>query len=350
MQNTHAKSNLIVANESIVLKFMMVGARILIEGKHGTGKTTMVREAAKKFGCAEEEVYFVNCSTIDPYIHLIGVPSVSEDREDLKLVRPREIDRAKVIIFDEVNRANDATMNALFEITQFGSINGEELPNLVCVVAMMNPDNGDYAVSALDPAFIDRFDIHLATNEDPNFFALTEELGNADLARALVKWHEKIESIKGADEVYVSPRRLGIIGRMLQSVGVSTETVKASLGGTRVHNITDLVKSLKGVDIAPKDDAMDKAKEKGAPKRFDPNKDFGMVANMNEEIKRLLNMPEEEFKELLADDETTTGYTLRHMEVKLGFTEDAIIGKLKKAAEDNGTPDALDALIATKTL
>ena len=61
-------------------------------------------------------------------------------------------------------------------------------------------------------------------------------------------------------------------------------------------------------------------------------------------------MPEEEFKELLADDETTTGYTLRHMEVKLGFTEDAIISKLKKAAEDNGTPDALDALIATKTL
>ena len=132
---------------------------VMLVGLHGVGKTAAVLDVVNRKGGA---LKYFSCSTMDPFTDLIGVPFAREDadgREHLKMVRPVEIDEAEILFFDEFNRADAKVHNALMEIIQFRSLNGERLPKLRMVWAAMNPPGGEYDVEELDPALIDRFDV-----------------------------------------------------------------------------------------------------------------------------------------------------------------------------------------------
>lgn len=199
-------------NSKILETYIDNGFNILMQGKHGVGKTAVLTEACNNLGLGMK---YYSASSLDPYTDLVGIPEFI-DTEDggraIRSVRPQEINEAEVVFFDELNRADSKVLDAVFELIQFGSINGEKLPKLKCVVAAQNPPDGEYNVEPLDPALADRFQIHLDIKPEVSKSYLTGVL-KEETAEALVKWHKD----HGTKADYISPRRIEMIGRVWEA-------------------------------------------------------------------------------------------------------------------------------------
>lgn len=210
----------------------------MLIGLHGVGKTYAILDLARDAGLT---LKYYSCSTLDPFTDLVGVPTprkfceecdlwfiTTHERcpgcqkqgipESLKMVRPREIDRAELLFFDEFNRADEKTQNAVFEIIQFRSINGERLPHVKACWAAMNPPDGDYKVTDLDPALIDRFDIFIDIPPKPSVEFMSQQLPKP-IAQALYSWWGEQNQAKRGIENFISPRRLMKIGLVYHATG-----------------------------------------------------------------------------------------------------------------------------------
>jgi hypothetical protein len=210
---------------------------VLLIGLHGVGKTEAILSLVRENDLA---LKYFSCSTLDPFTDLVGVPTPrkycdndriwvstnenhcpmckGEVHESLKMVRPREIDRAELIFFDEFNRADEKTLNAIFEIIQFRAINGEPLPHVKACWAAMNPPDGDYKVSDLDPALVDRFDVFLDIQAKPSVNYMAQYLPKP-IAQALYSWWGEHNTGRRGLENYISPRRLMKIGQVYMATG-----------------------------------------------------------------------------------------------------------------------------------
>lgn len=191
--------------------YMKNDFNILISGEAGTGKTYMIKKASENLGL---KMKYYSASTLDPYADLIGIPVPQNDTKNVDFYRPREIDEAEVVFFDELNRADSKTLNTVFELIQFRSINGEKLPKLRSVMAAINPNDGNYTVDELDMALLDRFDVYLESTPtiDLPYF---KNLFGADVAKAVHKFWNDYErnrkmASRGSKNVvgYISPRRM----------------------------------------------------------------------------------------------------------------------------------------------
>lgn len=205
--------------------YYRAGLNVLLIGKHGVGKTQSLMEMCEELGITMK---YYSCSTLDPFTDLVGVPvprETEEGIETLKMIRPHEIDEAELIFFDELNRADDKTLNAVFEIIQFGSINGEKLKNLKCCWAAINPPEEGYHVQELDPALIDRFDVYEQINPTPTVAYLSTKMAKP-IAQALVAWFSEHNQTQRDDESYISPRRLEKIGTVVQALGLPNQVPK----------------------------------------------------------------------------------------------------------------------------
>jgi hypothetical protein len=213
-------------------QYMENDFNVLLIGVHGTGKTESVMQLARELGL---RLKIYSCATLDPYTDLVGVPVPDKDdqgRDLLRMVRPRDIDEADVVFFDELNRAAPAVQNAVFEIIQFRSINGERLPNLRASWAAMNPDTEEYEVEKLDPALVDRFDAYVELQPKPSISYMSQYIP-AEMAKGLHMWWSDHQRAKRGPESYISPRRLLKIGIVFDKLGSSKAIAQAlPPGGT----------------------------------------------------------------------------------------------------------------------
>lgn len=213
-------------NHKILETYIDNGFNILIQGKHGVGKTAVLNKACENLGL---RLKYYSASSLDPYTDLVGIPKFSKDengKDIITSVRPQEINDAEVVFFDELNRADPKVLNAVFELIQFGSINGEKLENLKCVVAAQNPPDGDYTVDPLDPALADRFQINLEMKPEVSASYLKSVLKD-DTVDALVKWHKD----HGKKAHYISPRRIEMIGKVWEATEDKGSLVAAMPSG-----------------------------------------------------------------------------------------------------------------------
>lgn len=194
-------------------KYMSSGFNILISGLHGTGKTMMLSAAVKSLGL---RMHYLPASTLDPYIDIIGMPLPNKESGRLDFYRTDAIENAEVIFFDEMNRAETKTLNAMFEIIQFHTVAGTPLPNLKVVVAAINPvEAGVYDVDELDPALRDRFDIFMTAEPRIDMPYFKKRFGADITKKAKSFWTDYENARKVAisrksknPPAYVSPRRL----------------------------------------------------------------------------------------------------------------------------------------------
>lgn len=199
-------------NQKILQTYIENGFNILLQGKHGVGKTMLLNQACEGLGL---NLKYYSASSLDPYTDLVGIPEfITTENGDrvIKSVRPQEINEAEVVFFDELNRADPKVLNAVFELIQFRSINGEHLPNLKCVVAAQNPPGEDYHVDSLDAALADRFQICIEVKPEVSASYLKTVL-QEDTVEALVRWHKDHRS--KAD--YISPRRIEMLGHVWEA-------------------------------------------------------------------------------------------------------------------------------------
>jgi len=214
-----------------ITEYMQHGLNIYITGKAGTGKTEVLKAAAKKNNLC---MGYMSAPTLDAYVDLVGIPVAKMDKQlkkrVLKFIRKQDFDDIEVLFIDELPRGELKTLNAIFEIVQFGTINGEvAMPKLKCVVAAGNPMTDEYqGQQELDEALLDRFDMYLETDTDADRAYFIGAFG-ADIGKALVNWH------KGHDHEangYLSPRRLEKIGKTwLKMPEISTIKAMVPPGG-----------------------------------------------------------------------------------------------------------------------
>lgn len=208
-------------------KYMELGLNIYIFGEHGTGKTFRLKDASKAAGL---KLGYMSAPTLDAYVDLIGIPVAEENKElnrkVLEFIRKKEFDDIEVLFIDELPRGELKTLNAVFEVIQFGTINGDRaLPKLKCVVAAGNPMTDEYVgQQQLDAALMDRFQVYLETSSSPDSAYFLNHFGKI-FGKALIDWHG---SHNREEDGYLSPRRLEDIGDTWKKIS-ELATIKAML-------------------------------------------------------------------------------------------------------------------------
>jgi hypothetical protein len=188
-------------------KYFQIGKNVLLEGRHGTGKTSLVTEVFNK-NC-KNWLYFSG-STLDPWVDFVGVPKEIKKGNDyvLSFVLPEKMSDSSVeaIFIDEYNRSHKKIRNATMELIQFKSINGRKFPNLKVVWAAINPsdDEEDYDVEELDGAQVDRFQIRMKVPFIPDIEYFQTKFGK-DWAKSALEWWN---GMPDKAKKLVSPRRL----------------------------------------------------------------------------------------------------------------------------------------------
>jgi hypothetical protein len=188
-------------------KYFKSGKNILLEGKHGTGKTSLITEI---FNANCKKWLYFSGATLDPWVDFVGIPKEIKkgDNYVLSFVLPESMsdENVEAIFIDEYNRSHKKVKNGTMELIQFKSINGRKFPNLKVVWAAINPsdDEEEYAVEDLDPAQEDRFQIYIKMPNHPDYDYFTSKYGKAQADAAIEWWNGLPEKIKNK----VSPRRL----------------------------------------------------------------------------------------------------------------------------------------------
>lgn len=189
------------------------GLNVLLEGPHGTGKTALIVAVANALGM---KLKYYSASTLDPFTDLVGLPVPhvnAQGNHIIRFHRPDDINQADLVFFDEFNRAQPKVLNAVFEMIQFKSINGEPLPKLKAVFAASNPASEEYNVTDLDPALQDRFHIHMTFAPGPDREWFINRFGQ-NIGAALYDWWAA--DLKKEQQRLVSPRKLEHIGILLE--------------------------------------------------------------------------------------------------------------------------------------
>lgn len=191
---------------------------VLLVGKHGVGKTALVKQCFEEAGLKWK---YYSASTMDPWVDFIGVPKEKTDNDGnvyLDLVRPKELvcDEVEAMFFDELNRSPKKIRNAIMELIQFKTINGKRFNNLKIIWAAINPDDeaNTYDVEKLDPAQMDRFQIKIDVPYDVDERFFKRVYGDRGV-RACKWWR----SLDVAAREAVSPRRLDYAVQVLDSGG-----------------------------------------------------------------------------------------------------------------------------------
>lgn len=184
---------------------------VLFIGKHGVGKTARIKNAFER---NKLKWKYFSASTMDPWTDFVGIPKETTTIIDskpvthLQFIKPLEIATGEVeaLFFDEFNRSPKKVRNAVLELIQFRSINGEKFPKLRMIWAAINPydDENSYDVEKLDMANLDRFEIHKEIEYKPDVDFFRNKFGDTIANHAISWWQELDEE----QQNLVSPRRL----------------------------------------------------------------------------------------------------------------------------------------------
>jgi hypothetical protein len=114
---------------------------VAVFGRRGSGKTMIAKQKIKELGFSE--VYW-NLSTMER-VDVGGYPDlIGATDEFVKFKLPSSYtnmikgDKKVVVLMDEVDKADPSLWAPLLEFTQFHTINGRHLPNLVSVIMTGN--------------------------------------------------------------------------------------------------------------------------------------------------------------------------------------------------------------------
>lgn len=122
---------------------IQVGGNIAIFGRRGTGKTEISKQQIKH---ADLQEVYINLSVMER-VDLGGYPNImspAPNRKFVDFLLPQmyqamiEGRRGVVALLDEVDKADPSLWAPLLEFTQFRSINGTPLPNLVATIMTGN--------------------------------------------------------------------------------------------------------------------------------------------------------------------------------------------------------------------
>lgn len=330
---------------------------VLFIGKHGVGKTAMVKDA---FDRHKLNWRYFSASTMDPWVDFVGVPKertdnkVPEQFEIIKelalidtalayewvqnnwkmneesarrivnhatnrqqgltyldLVRPQTFANGDIeaLFFDEYNRSPKKVRNAVMELIQFKSINGMKFPNLRLVWAAINPDDDEdetYDVERLDPAQADRYHVTVEVPYKPNTDWFREEYGQR-VADAAIQWWEDLGE---DDKSRISPRRLQYALDIYRERGDMRDVLPIT------SNVSKLTTALNTGPITEKLENLMRAKDVSEARNFLQNENnYTAAMKFIPKSETLMAfflplLPKEKMAALMNDDDKTCNYII----------------------------------------
>jgi hypothetical protein len=125
----------------------------LLEGATGIGKSQIVAQFARSSGL---RVVVLDLSLLEPP-DLVGLPVIENGRTSYASPAELPTSGRGVLMLEELNRAEIPVMQPALQLLSARRLHGYELPADWSCVAAINPEDGDYHVTRLDPALRTRF-------------------------------------------------------------------------------------------------------------------------------------------------------------------------------------------------
>lgn len=156
-----------IAEAKTAVEFCIkAGKNVYIEGPAGLGKTELLSQIAEELG---GKLYTSRLAQLEPS-DIVGFPMPEKVGEDyvMQFSRPTNIpprddsDQLYIWFFDELNRANKQSINAVMQATDSCKrVGPHKLPKNTVVVGAGNPANDDaYDTAQLDAAVNNRY-VHI---------------------------------------------------------------------------------------------------------------------------------------------------------------------------------------------
>ena len=112
-------------NIEILKLYAREGENVLLQGRHGVGKTAIIKEVFNStFGEQNVKWRYFSAPTMDPWVDFVGIPknyTRDDGTEVFKIIPPEHFtgdEEIEALFFDELNRADEKTLNALMELIQ----------------------------------------------------------------------------------------------------------------------------------------------------------------------------------------------------------------------------------------
>lgn len=135
-----------------------------IIGKHGIGKSSVIKQYAKENGYSFHPFFLGQMSDMGD---LLGLPEFKRDSSGNAVstcfIHPEKLPKKSksILFFDELNRASKDLLQGIFQLALEGTLHDYTLPEDSAIIMAMNPATDDYAVlDFADKAFGDRF-VHI---------------------------------------------------------------------------------------------------------------------------------------------------------------------------------------------
>ncbi len=134
---------------------------VLLEGPTGIGKSEVLAEAAKELGI---DFIVLDLSLLEPP-DLVGLPVIEDGRTTYATpsILPRS--GAGLLMLEELNRAERYIQQPALQLLTARTLHHYKLPEGWSTCAAINPEEGEYQVTPLDPAMRARF-LHLTVRAD----------------------------------------------------------------------------------------------------------------------------------------------------------------------------------------
>lgn len=142
-----------------ILEITPADQNIMIAGKHGIGKSVIVK---KFFEGKGKKVVTMFCSQAADPGDIIGLPRFNEETGKTEFALPWwfPTDNTPVVLFlDELNRARPEILQVVMDLTLSRKLAGKALPVGSQVISAIN-EGDEYQLTDLDPALVSRFNVY----------------------------------------------------------------------------------------------------------------------------------------------------------------------------------------------
>ncbi|HRI52507.1 MAG TPA: AAA family ATPase [Pseudomonadota bacterium] len=174
---------------------------MLLEGPTGIGKSEIVRAATERLGIG---LAVLDLSLLEPP-DLVGLPIIEQGRTRYALPSILPQDGAGILLLEELNRAERYIQQPALQLLTARTLHEYRLPEGWVCFAAVNPQDGDYQVTALDPALRARF-LQLRVRADrPSWLSWALLAGVHPAVIAVAQAHDRVlDDVSPRTWVYVS--------------------------------------------------------------------------------------------------------------------------------------------------
>lgn len=150
---------------------------VCIWGMHGIGKTELVRAMAREL---DAPLVYIAPAQFEEMGDLVGMPRI--EGAVTRFAPPSWTPRNEgpgILLLDDVNRADDRILRGIMQLLQYYELVSWELPRNWLIVLTANPDGGDYSVTPMDDAMLNRM-LHVTMTFDAATWARWAEQAGVD--------------------------------------------------------------------------------------------------------------------------------------------------------------------------